>query len=113
MMSKYYLAPFTEQDRLHKKKLRTVEGDYLKISKCGIDHHPAGAHCDPGTSYPFASKQDRLEDGLIRVDVPGGLVGADSSHPVTHHLSIDKLEEIQGPSFIPFSIDVTVSREYF
>ncbi len=110
-MRKYYLAPFAEQDRLHKKKLRTVEGDYLKISKCGIDYHPAGAHYDPGTYYPFASKQDRLEDDLIRVDVPGGLVGADSSHPVTHHLSIDKLSEIVGPYSIPTDLDITVTRE--
>ncbi len=77
-------------------RIITADGYSLNISLCGINHHPAGPHSNVGTFHYFASRsrQDRLEDGLVRIDVSEGIEGT-----VTHYLSIANLE-IVGPRFL-------------
>lgn len=111
MMRKYKVVGFAQQDKpeLRRGKLAIMDGyvkEYLRISSCGIDYHPALPFMRGNFYYPFTTTQDRLEEGLIRVDVPN-CVGQGS---ITHYLSIDRLREIVGPSFMNIKVVILAPR---
>jgi hypothetical protein len=83
---RYLLA--SEQPKFLEGKLQTANGLFLRISRCGIYHHPSQNPKDNyGTIYNFSARQDRLSAGLISVEVPG-------SRPNSFYVSVKRLQVI-------------------
>jgi hypothetical protein len=76
-----------------KAKNAEGKGVHLRISRCGLTHHPSVQDEQIGSKYyPFSGKQDRLKRYLrLEVGNRGG--------KVTHYLSVNGLQ-IYGPRFL-------------